>query len=148
MTIVLVVVAAYVVLMVGIFVVVFGLIRRRIGVTAGRLGVAELDSGTTKMVTRFDDFRSERLVRGGYRRNPVRAVLTATHLHLIEVPQRYGIFERSDLARFTVGIQDGQLWLRSTDPPDATGTIDYRIEVDDPERWVHALLAAGARPAD
>lgn len=147
MVVVLAVVAAYIVLMVGIFVIVFGLIRRRIGVAASRLGVAELDSGTTKMVTRFEAFRSERLVRGGYRRNPVRAVLTATHLHLIEVPQRYGIFERSDLARFTVGTQDGKLWLRSTDPPEATGTIDYRIDVDDPERWVRALLAAGATPA-
>lgn len=147
MTIVLVVVAACVVLPVAILVVVFAMIRRRIGAAVARLGVAELDSGTTTMATRFEGFRSERLTRGGYRRNPARAVLTATHLHLVEVPQHYGVFERSDLTRFTVGIQDGQLWLRSTDPPDATGTIDYRIKVDDPERWVHALVNAGARPA-
>jgi hypothetical protein len=147
MVIVLAVVAAWIVLPVAILAVVVAVIRRRIDAAAARLGTAELDSGTTKMATRFEGFRSEHLTRGGYRRNPVRAVLTATHLHLVEVPQHYGVFARSDLSRFTVGMQDGQLWLRSTDPPEATGTIDYRIDVEDPARWVRALIDAGAAPA-
>lgn len=107
---------------------------------------ADDDSGITKMTTRFDHFRSERLVRGGVRRNHVRAVLTETHLHLLERPQRYGVFSRADLPRFTVGLVGTRLHLRSVDPPDATGTIDYQVDVDDPARWVGALVAAGARP--
>lgn len=134
-----------VVLTTSILVVVFATIRRRIDQEAQQLDDVVLDTGATKMTTRYDGFRSEQLVRGGLRRNHVRAVLTETHLHLIERPQHYGVFARADLPRFTVGVVGNDLHLRSTDPPEATGTIDYRIRVDDPMRWVEALRAAGAR---
>lgn len=134
-----------VVLTAAILFVVFAAIRRRIDADADRLVDVVLDSGVTKMTTRFDGFRTEGLVRGGMRRNHVRAVLTASHLHLLERPQRYGVFEHGDLSRFTVGIVGDDLHLQSTDPPRAVGAIDYRISVSDPARWVEALVAAGAR---
>lgn len=143
---ILIAVVGSIVLTTAILVVVFVGIRRGIDRDAQRLDGVVLDSGVTKMTTRFDGFRSEQLVRGGLRRNHVRAVLTETHLHLVERPQRYGIFRRADLPRFTVGIVEDRLHLRSTDPPEATGTIGYQIDVDDPARWVDALVAAGARP--
>lgn len=130
----------------AILVGVFAAIRRGIDRDAAVLQGIELDSGTTKIVTRFDQFRSERLIRGGYRRNYGRAVLTSTHLHIIERPQRYGIFERADLARFSVGSVDGSLVLCSTDPPEATGTITYEIPLSDPTPWIAALRRAGATP--
>ncbi len=129
-----------------ILAVVFTAIRRGIDREVAQLDHVIIDSGPTTMTTRFHQFRSETLHRGGLRRNNVRVVLTATHLHLVERPQRYGVFERSDLPAFTVGVESGALSLRSTNPPRATGTIDYRIEVDDPARWVEALVSAGARP--
>ena len=129
----------------AILFVVFAAIRRGIDADASALGGVVLDSGITKMTTRFTGFRSEALVRGGMRRNHVRAVLTSSHLHLVERPQRYGIFERAELSRFTVGVAGDDLHLRSTDPPRAVGEVDYRIAVGDPERWVAALVAAGAR---
>ncbi len=140
-------VGGFIGLMVVIFLTVFGAIRRQIAAEAAGLKDKELDSGMTKMTTRYGSFRSEQMMRGGLRRNYVQAVLTATHLHLIERPQRYGIFKRADLAKFSVGTLDGILHLRSTEPPDATGTIDYRIDVADPERWVNALSDAGAQRA-
>ena len=134
-----------VVLTVVILFVVFAAIRRRIDADANRLDDIVLDSGVTKMTTRFKGFRTEGLVRGGMRRNHVRAVLTASHLHLVERPQVYGIFEHGDLSRFTVGIVGEHLHLWSADPPRAVGEVDYRIAVSDPARWVEALVAAGAR---
>lgn len=124
----------------------FGMIRRSIDIEAASLDQVELDSGRVTMTVRFEDFRSDRLVRSGLRRNPARAVLTSTHLRLIERPQHYGIFERADLPRFTVATVDGALRLRSTDPPHAVGTITYRLPVGDPDEWVGALVRAGARP--
>jgi hypothetical protein len=126
---------------------IFGALRRQISAAAAALTDKELDSGVTKMTTRYKQFKSADLMRGGLRRNYVQAVLTKTHLHLIERPQRYGIFKREDLGNFTVGTIDGMLHLHSKTPPDATGGIDYRIDVAEPERWVKALVAAGAKRA-
>ena len=47
----------------------------------------------------------------------------------------------------TVGILDRKLHLRSDDPPGATGSIDFRVALPDPEGWVAALRAAGTRAA-
>lgn len=129
----------------AILFVVFAAIRRRIDALANRLDDVTLDSGVTKMTTRFVGFRAEGLVRGGLRRNHVRAVLTSSHLHLVEQPQVYGVFEHGELSRFTVGIVGKDLHLRTADPPRAVGEVDYRIAVSDPERWVEALVAVGAR---
>lgn len=133
------------VLTAAILFVVFAAIRRRIDRAASEIGGALLDSGVTKMTTRFHGFRTEDIARRGLRRNHVRAVLTSSHLHLVERPQVYGIFERDELSRFTVGVVGDSLHLVSNDPPRAVGTVDYRIAVSDPGRWVEALVAAGAR---
>ncbi len=128
--------------------VVFSALRGQISAEAARLANKELDSGLVKMTTRYDQFRTGRLYRGGgLRMNYTQVVLTKTHLHLIERPQWYGVFPRAELAKFTVGILDGKLHLHSKSPPNATGGIDYRIPVADPEHWVKALAAAGAKRA-
>lgn len=127
--------------------VVFSALRGQISAEAARLANKELDSGLVKMTTRYDQFRTGRLYRGGLRMNYTQVVLTKTHLHLIERPQWYGVFPRAELSKFTVGIVDGKLHLHSQSPPNATGGIDYRIPVADPERWVKALAAAGAKRA-
>jgi hypothetical protein len=129
----------------AVLAVVVALIRRRLAEQAASLDDVMLDSGYVKMATRFDGFRSPTLIRSGYRRNPARVVLTRTHLHLLEQPQVYGVFALEDLSHFTAATQEGALHLRSTEPPGATGTVDYRIPVSDPDRWVEALIAAGAR---
>ena len=134
------------VLTAAILVIVFAAIRRGIDREVAQLDQVIIDSGATKMTTRFHGFRSGSLQRGGLRRNHVRAVLTATHLHLVERPQRYGVFEHAELPLFTVGVEQGAVSLHSAHPPRASGTVDYRIEVNDPERWVAALVSAGARP--
>jgi hypothetical protein len=135
-------------LVAAILAVVFGVIRRRLAAEAARLTDVVLDSGMVTMTTRFNGFRSERLIRSGYRRNPTQAVLTRSHFHLLERPQVYGVFTHEELGRFSVGVTSGSLHLRSSDPPRAQGTIDYRIPVRDPDEWVSALLAAGAQRAD
>jgi hypothetical protein len=108
----------------------------------------ELDSGRVVATTRMRRFRAPGLyVGGGIRRTPARLVLTKQKLHIVMRPQRYGILERSTLDKFTVGILDGKLHLQSSDPPGATGSVDYRVKLADPEKWVAALTAAGAKPA-
>ena len=128
-----------------ILVVVFGRVRRSIA--SASFDEVELDSGLVTMTSRFVGFRSARLIRSGFRRAPARAVLTASHLHLVERPQRYGVFERRDLVRFTVGESVGGLQLRSEDPSGATGAVEYVVPVADPTRWIEALVHAGARRA-
>jgi hypothetical protein len=132
-----------------VLVLVFGAVRRAIDRAAEALASEgiELDSGPVTLTTRMQSFRSPELYGGGLRRTPARLVLTTQRLHLLQRPQRYGILERADLGRFTVGILDGKLHLHSTEPPNATGSIDYRAQVDNPDAWVTALTAAGARRA-
>jgi hypothetical protein len=64
------------------------------------------------------------------------------------VPSRWQFFRvnRADLPRYTVGVDGGQLVIHTDDPPNATGTIDYRVTLADPQPWVKALTEAGARP--
>ena len=108
----------------------------------------ELDSGRVTVTTRMRDFRGAGFYAGGgIRRNPGRVVLTKQRLCIVQRPQRYGIIDRAALASFTVGTLDGKLHLQASDPPGATGSVDYRITVRDPDAWVAALTAAGARRA-
>ncbi|MBA3391673.1 MAG: hypothetical protein H0T89_03465 [Deltaproteobacteria bacterium] len=129
-----------------VLVIVFGAVRRAIDRAAESVAVegVELDSGPVTVTVRMRDFRAPGIRSGGIRRVPGRIVLTRRRLHILGRPQRYGIFDRADLDRLTVGIFDGRLHLYSTDPPGATGSIDYRVPIKDPERWVAALTAAGA----
>jgi hypothetical protein len=138
------------VLVIIVLVAVFAAVRRSIDRAADALkpeGI-ELDSGRVTLTTRLRDFRAPGIRSGrAIRRTPGRLVLTKQRLYLLCRPQRYGIIDRRELARFTVGIHDGCLHLTTNDPPDASGSIDYRLAVANPGTWVAALQAAGARPA-
>jgi hypothetical protein len=129
---------------------VFSLIRRAVAAAAAGLvseGI-ELDSGPVPVITRYRQFRAPGMyLVAGVNRSSGRIVLTKKRLHVIKRPQRYGIIEREWLAHFSVGIDAGRLHIHATDPPGATGTIDYHVPVSDPEQWVSALRAAGARDA-
>ncbi len=129
-----------------VLVIVFSAVRRAIDRAAERVAVegVELDSGPVTVTVRMRDFRAPGIRSGGLRRVPGRVVLTKRRLHILGRPQRYGIFDRADLDKLAVGILDGRLHLYATDPPGATGSIDYRVRVDNPERWVAAIVAAVA----
>lgn len=141
--------AAPIAILVVIFLLVFGAVRKAIDRAAEEIAAegVELDSGQVTLTTRMTNFRAPGLISGGIRRNPARVVLTKQRLHLIQRPQRYGILERTDLKQFTVGTIDGKLHLHTDTPPGATGSVDYRVHVDNPARWVDALAAAGATKA-
>jgi hypothetical protein len=136
------------VLVVAVLALVFAAIRKAIDRAAHALGPEgiEHDSGPVTVTTRMRDFRAPDFYSGGgLRRNPARVVLTKQRLYILQRPQRYGVIDRAGLAKFTVGIVDNKLRLRTDEPPGASGSIDYRIPVRDPETWVGALTAAGAR---
>lgn len=138
------------VLVTAVLVIVFAAIRKAIDRAADALAPEgiELDSGRITVTTRLRNYRGPGIYSGGgIRRNPARAVLTKERLYILQRPQRFGVIDRADLAKFTVGTLDGKLHLRSEQPPGATGTIDFRIPVRDPETWVAALAGAGASRA-
>ena len=144
------VIAGPLVLVVILLVIVFAAVRKAIDRAAETLSSEgiELDSGQVTLTTRFKSFSAPGIMRyGGIKRVPARLVLTKQRLHIVQRPQRYGIFERSTLDQFTVGTLDGKLHLHSSTPPGASGAIDYRVAVPDTERWVTALAAAGAKRA-
>jgi hypothetical protein len=133
-----------------VLVVVFAGIKKAIARAAEALSSegVELDSGPVTVTTRFQKFRSpEILAAGGIRRNPARIVLTKQRLHILQRPQRYGIFDRDKLSHFTVTIEGGALKLESSDPPGASGSVSYSVEMPELDRWVSALVAAGAKRA-
>jgi hypothetical protein len=130
-----------------VFVIVFAAVGKAIDRAAEALEGIEKDSGRTVVTVRMKKFRAPGLIAGGLRRVPARFVLTSKQLHIIMRPQRYGIIERAELGRFTVANLGGQLHLHTEDPPGATGSVDYRATVPDPDAWVAALTAAGARAA-
>ncbi|MGE0548851.1 MAG: hypothetical protein AB7O24_20450 [Kofleriaceae bacterium] len=134
----------------AVLVIVFAMIRRAIDRAADALtpeGI-ELDSGPVTVTTRLRNYRAPGFYSGGaYRRNPARVVLTKQRLYILQRPQRFGVIDRADLAAFTIGILDGKLQLRSDKPPGATGSIDFRIPVRDPDAWVARLASAGASRA-
>ncbi len=132
----------------GILWLTFTLIGRSIAKEAAALRGVVRDSGPVKVITRYRQFRSAREYRGAaYKSAPGRVVLTDAELLILQRPQRYGKFRREDLHRFTVGVVDAvYLQLRSEDPPEASGTIEYRMRLEAPQRWVAALVEAGARP--
>jgi len=137
-------------IVVVVLVVVFGAIRKALDRAAEALAPegVELDSGRVTVTTRYKSFRAPGITHyGGIKRVPARLVLTKQRLHILMRPQRYGIFERSTLDKFTVGTLDGKLHLHSSEPPGASGSVDYRVAVPDVDSWVTALAAAGAKRA-
>lgn len=130
---------------------VFAAIRKAIDRAAEALGPEgiELDSGPVIVSTRMRNFRAPKIYSSAaFRRNPARVVLTKQRLYILERPQRFGLFDRSELSSFTVRIVDGTLHLRSEEPPGATGTIEYRVPVRDADTWLARLVEAGARRVD
>jgi hypothetical protein len=129
---------------------VFSLIRRAIAQAAAALadeGV-ELDSGPLAVSTRYRNFRTQGFsASAAVNLGPGRLVLTKKRLHIIKRPQRYGIIERAWLPQFSVDVDGGRLRIRSEDPPEASGSVEYHAPVSDPEAWVKALRDAGAKPA-
>ena len=138
------------VLTASVLAIAFALVRRAINRAAEALQVegVELDSGMVRAMVRYRGYRAPGGVHhGGVRVVPARVVLTSRRLHLVQRPQRVGVFERSDLTRFTVSVGNHRLVLHSDAPPGASGSITYVLRVPDPERWVAALRAAGAQAA-
>jgi len=54
---------------------------------------------------------------------------------------------RPDLGRYTVGTEDDRLQITSDDPHGATGHVDLRLAVSEPDTWVAALRDAGCKVA-
>jgi hypothetical protein len=143
-------------LLVGVFalvalmlVVVFAGIKKAIARAAEALAPEgiELDSGPVTVATRFKGFRAPGIYSNAYRRNPARIILTKQRLHIVQRPQRYGIIDRDKLSHFTVTTEGDVLKLASSDPPGASGTVSYSVRIPELDRWVSALVAAGARRA-
>jgi hypothetical protein len=133
-----------------LLVIVFAAVKRAIAKAAEALASegVELDSGPVTVTARYRKFRAPGILRyGGIRRTPGRIVLTKQRLHVLLRPQRYGIIDRAELGRFTVGVDGGELKIESSDPPGASGTVAFSAPVPDVARWVSALTAAGARAA-
>ena len=56
---------------------------------------------------------------------------------------------RAELSRYAVGVaSNGRLQLRTDNPFNATGSVDYQIAVPDAQLWIRSLEAAGARTAE
>jgi hypothetical protein len=107
-----------------------------------------LDSGPLWITVRYTNFRAPGIYRGAaVSKTRGSFVLTRERLVLTPGFRRVRLrVSRSDLVRFTVGIgEGGVLRLHSDDPPGASGSIDYRVPVDDATSWVKALADAGAR---
>jgi hypothetical protein len=133
----------------AILLLVFGTIRRTIARQRAALeheGIV-LDSGIVWVTIRYSGFRAQGFARG-VGLDKTRGSLILSRQRLVLVPSRWQFhsIDRSDFRRFTVGIaEDGTLHLHSDDPPNATGSIDFRVPVTDAGEWVRTLTAAGAR---
>lgn len=109
-----------------------------------------LDSGTVTLSASFRNFRGPSVYIGvGGRRGPARVVLTKQRFTFVPSGRnRFGFarMDRAELARFKVGVNEGQLHLHTDHPPLGSGTVDMRLSVADPTSWVRALIEAGAQP--
>ena len=119
--------------------------RRR---TAAEMAILEAegiarDSGFVGGSARYRDFRAPGVHTGaGISTTRRRLVLTARQLAILGGKTRFHI-PRAELARYQVGVLDGRLQLVTDAPHGATGHIDLRLAVADPERWFAMLRAAG-----
>ncbi|HEY2367160.1 MAG TPA: hypothetical protein VGH87_12280 [Polyangiaceae bacterium] len=139
----------FVALLMGtIFYFVFSAIRKATARTRAELereGIV-LDTGPTWITIRLSNFRGQgRAVGTGYEKT--RASLILSKERLVVVPSRWRFFRvnRADLGRYTVGTDGAALVIHTDDPPNATGTIEYRVTPADAQAWVKALVDAGAR---
>jgi hypothetical protein len=124
--------------------------RKRIAAELEAEGIV-LDSGRTGVRVSFSGFRGPRFAAGrSARGGPGRVVLTPRRLRILALPHaKYGVgsLDGAALARCRIGVDDrGRLHLRGEDLPGTTGRFELFVRVVEPERWIAALVAAGARP--
>ena len=143
-------VAGIVVFIAAIFVLVFTLYRRAAARARAALAAEGivLDSGPRTITIRYTGFRARGFYRGvGYTKTRASIVLTRRRFAVTPARRQFYSVDRAELGRYTVGIAgDGTLNFHSDDPPHASGSIDYRVEVPDAAAWVRALTDAGMRP--
>jgi hypothetical protein len=107
----------------------------------------QLDTGPQWITIRYDNFRAPGFYRGSsFAKLRARLVLTSQRFVLTPAKRRYFSVPRSDLSRYTVELEGGELHIHSDTPSQATGSIDYRVQLADAPAWVDALTAAGAKP--
>lgn len=105
------------------------------------------DSGPCLATARYRKYRGRGLYTGAaIRRNPFQLVLTRAHLHLLGVRGAEPI-PLAELRRYRVAVDDGRLAIVTDEPVGATGHLDVRAGVPDPDAWLDALRAAGCPPA-
>jgi hypothetical protein len=116
--------------------------RRRAAIEAE--GV-ERDSGPCLATARYRKYRGRRLYSGGgIRRNPAQLVLTRTHLHMLGIRGAEPV-PLAELHRYRAAVDDGQLVITTDDPVGATGRLEVRAGVPDPDAWLAALSSVTAR---
>lgn len=124
-------------------------IRRRVAAEMAALereGI-ERDSGFVVGTARYRDFRAPGVYTGaGISTTRRRLVLTASQLAILGGKTWFHI-PRAELGRYQVGALDGRLQIVTDQPHGATGHLDLRLAVAEPERWVAMLRAAGGATA-
>jgi len=107
----------------------------------------ELDGGIVPGTIRYRNFRAPGFYWGtGIQMTRRHVVLTKSHLAILGGKVRFHI-PRPDLGRYTVGTVDHRLQIVSDDPHGATGHVDLRLAVAEPEKWLAALRDAGCKVA-
>ena len=107
----------------------------------------ERDSGFVSGTARYRDFRAPGVYTGaGISTTRRRLVLTASQLAILGGKTRFHI-PRAELGRYHVGVLEGRLQIVTDQPHGATGHLDLRLAVADPERWTATLRAAGCASA-
>ncbi|HEU5056034.1 MAG TPA: hypothetical protein VFU21_05895 [Kofleriaceae bacterium] len=104
----------------------------------------ECDSGPCLATARYRKYRARGMYSGGgIRRNPAQLVLTRTHLHLLGVRGAEPV-PVAELHRYRATVDDGRLVITTDEPVGATGRLEVRVRVLDPDAWLTALGAAGS----
>ncbi len=140
----------FVLLLLGpIFYFVFSTIRKataRMRAELEREGIV-LDTGPTWITIRLSGFRGYGVAVGrGFYKERAALVLSKQRLVLVPSRRRFLHLNHADLAHFTAGADGDQFVLHTESPPNATGTMDVRVTVADPQTWVKAVTDAGANP--
>lgn len=105
-----------------------------------------LDSGLRNTTIRFKGYREPGFYSAlGIRAGKISLLLTRETLAIFGFRSKR--IPRGELHRYSVACADGRLILSSDNPVGATGHIEFRVSLDNPQEWADALRAAGALPA-